>query len=208
MKYGNLWTSTIGAGVVIAGMMTASRTALQSPAFLFMAGQFKVAVGKTDDGIRLMNQAANQRNTETDKVHAAEKPAKNEVCTKKTTEVPLTHRPATISPAKTEVAKSAPAIAVMAKLDMPDLPFASAANVPGKIAVDPAAFHYLSESQRAQDIKARTDFEKIQREKALEIRRATQAMVMKYVPATPSFNPADISKIQQELPASLGQMVQ
>lgn len=209
MKYGNLWTSTIGAGVVIAGMMTAGRTALQSPAFLFLAGQFKVAVGNTDEGIRLMNAAANQRNTETDKVHAAEKPtaADTEVCTKKITGNINLH-PAPAVAAKTQATKPAQPIAVMAKLEMPDLQFAPAANVPGKIAIDPAAFQYLSESKHAQVIQSQLDFERIQREKAREIRRATHAMLMKYVPAAPGFNPADMSNMPQELPSVLGQPAQ
>lgn len=119
MKYGNLWTSMIGAGVVIAGMITAGRTALQSPAFLFLAGQFKVAVGNTDDGLRLMKAAANQRNTEADRVHAAERPADNEVCTKKTTGNSLGLRPIAVTPARVQAAKAAQPTAIVAKLDMP-----------------------------------------------------------------------------------------
>jgi hypothetical protein len=208
MKYGNLWTSTIGAGVLVASMMTAGRTALQSPAFLFLAGQVKIAVGNTDDGIRLMKAAANQRNTETNKVHAAEKPADNEACTKKNTGNATTLRPAAVTPAKTEAAKSAPPIAVMAKLEMPDMPFAPAANVSGRIAIDPVAFHYLSESQRAQIIRTQVNFERIQREKAHEFRRATHAMVMRNVPPVPGFDPADVSKMQQELPVPPDQTAQ
>lgn len=186
MKYGNVWTSTIGAGVVIAGMMTAGHAAMQSPAFLFLAGQIKVAIGNTDEGIRLMNEAASQRNGEMNKVHAAEKPAAadNEVCTKKTIGNTLgPHPPAS-------AAKTSKPLAIMAKLDMPDMPFVPEANVPGRRWIDPVAFHYLTESQRAQVIQAQVNFEKIQREKAREIRRSIHAM--KYVPAAPGFGSADI----------------
>jgi len=207
MKYGNVWTSTIGAGVVIAGMMTAGHTALQSPALLFLAGQIKVAIGNTDEGIRLMNAAASQRNNETNKVHAAEKPAAadNEVCTKKTTGNTLSPRPAATNLVKIDAAKNAKPLAIMAKLDMPDPPFVPEANVSGRKWIDPVAFHYLTESQRAQVIQAQVNFEKIQVEKAREIRRAAHAM--RYVPAAPGFGPADISNVPQQ-PAVPVQMAQ
>jgi hypothetical protein len=93
----------------------------------------------------------------------------------------------------------------MAKLDMPDVPFVPEANVPGRKWIDPVAFHYLTESQRAQIIQAQVNVEKIQRDNAREIRRAAHAM--RYVPAAPGFGPADISNLPLE-PAVPVQMAQ
>ncbi len=205
MKFGNFWMTTVGAGVVIAGMMTAGHAAMQSPTVLFLAGQLKIATGNTEAGLRLMNEAAAQRDSENGKVHAAEPQAKpTEVCNL----APLsseTSRPAMTKPAKT-AATQKPSVVVMAKLEGAPLP--SAMVLPSQIAVTPVAFRYMSESDRAQIQRMQDDVQRAQHERMKQIHRAARAMVLNYSPATMGFNPADISNIQRELPAAIGQMVQ
>lgn len=175
MKHGNFWMTTIGAGVVIAGMMAAGRTAMQSPALLFLAGQLKVAVGRTDEGLRLMNQAAIQRESGT--VHAAEPSAKpTEVCTEKTSIKTKTRRPAAVKAAKAVALPQVPPVLV-ARLEMLPTSFAP-------VVINPAAFRYLNGEQLAQVSQAGAEFQKARRERFNEIRRATQDAI-RHAPAPP-----------------------
>lgn len=211
MKHGNFWMTTIGAGVVIAGMMTAGRAALQSPAILFLAGQLKVAVGQTDEGMRLMNQAASQRENGT--VHAAEPTAKPiQVCTKDTTGQSSQPRSTTVRAkavaTKPVTSKSSAPMALLAKLDMPNLPFSPSEMGIRPVSFDPATFRYLTDDERAKIIQAQIEAERIQRQRMKEVRRATHAVVIKYATPVPGFNPAEISFLERDLPAQLGQVAQ
>jgi hypothetical protein len=193
MKHGNFWMTTIGTGLLIAGMMIVGRTAMQSPAMLFLAGQLKVAVGKTEDGIRLMNQAATKEEAGT--VHAAEPVAKpTEVCSKIPSSAAIPRRPETAKVVKS-IAKPLPAAVVFAKLELPQPPVAN---------IDPTTFRYLTEQQRHEIHAAQKEFQKAQRERLSQIRRETRAGLGR----VPAVFPADFSTLHLELPASLGQMAQ
>lgn len=198
MKHGNFWMTTVGAGLVIAAMMAAGRTAAQNPTYLFLAGQLKVATGHTEDGMRLMNEAAAQRDSENGKVHAAEPAAKpTEVCEKSAPKQPVSRPTARPVATKASITPKAP-VAVLAKLEttvpIPSVYFA------------PAAFQYLNASERAEITKVQVEFQKSQRERVRQERRA-HALVLKYAIPSGGINP-DISNLERELPAYLGQTAQ
>jgi hypothetical protein len=206
MNHGKFWMTTIGAGLAIAGMMTASHAAMRSSTFLFLAGQLKVAAGYTESGMQLMNEAASRRDTEEDKVYAAEKQAAKpaEVCVEKAPAKPMAHLAALKSKAVSLPQPAAP-VAVLAKLEVPTPAFAP--TVLPSFSIDPTAYRYLSGAQRQQIQQAQADFQRVQRESMQELRRAKR-VVIRYAPAGPGFNPTDISNVERELPAMLGQMNQ
>jgi len=206
MKQANFWVTTFGTGVVIAGMITASHSAVQSPTLLFLAGQLKIAAGQTQDGMRLMNQAAALRGSENGKVHAAEpvkQPEKDtHVCTKDTT-VNAGPRPAIVRDAKFLVPEHRKPVAIMAKLEIPSTPF-----TPPDTAVpfvNPATLRYMSEAERAQMIQAEVEVRMVQRERAKELRRAAKAINFKYSPETSGFTQQMHVPVP---PESVGQMAE
>ncbi len=204
MKHGNFWMTTIGAGVVIAGMMSAGRAAMQTPAFLFLAGQIKVATGQTEAGMRLMNEAASQHDSGT--VHAAEPAQKpTQVCTKDTTRN-IQVRPAAERQVKTVANEAKAPVVVVAKLEVPPTP--AAAMIPSGVYISPVAFQYMSDSDRRRIAETQIELQKVQRERMKQVRRAAHAMMLKYPVPPQGFNPTDMSFNQHDLPSSLGQLAQ
>lgn len=210
MKHGKFWMTTVGAGLAIAGMMTVSHAAMQNSAFLFLAGQMKVAAGYTESGMQLMHQAASKRDLEEGKVYAAERQTAKptEVCTKNNSAKPVA-RPATVPQARVRVSfQQAPRpVAVLAKLDVPPPAFTPEVGIPSQITVDPANYQYLSDAQRQQVLQVQADFQRIRHERMKELRRGNR-VIIRYAPAAQGFNPADMSNMERELPAMLGQMAQ
>ncbi len=208
MKHGKLWITVIGAGILMAGL-SAGRAAMQSPTMLYLAGQFQVATGHADEGIRLINLAASQRDSGT--VHAAEPAGQVEVCAKtksKTTQVmPVTStKPSITAVDFAPATKKTKPVVLMAKVDVPLPPFPPAALDAAQTSFDPVAFRHLDEQQRAEIIKARVELQKAQVERMNHIRQNTQAVIDKYAPIPATFNPVDLSNLQQELPSAVGQM--
>jgi len=205
MKHGKFWMTTVGAGLAIAGMMTVSHAAMQNSAFLFLAGQMKVAAGYTESGMQLMQQATSKRGSEEGKVYAAEKQTvkPTEVCTMKASPTPVA-RPVKVS-AQASISYPKAPVAVMAKLDLPA--FASVVNVPAQIAVDPNAFRHISEEQRQQFLQAQANLQRIQLDRMKKERHANR-VIIRYAPTSQSYNFTDMSNMERELPAMLGQMAQ
>lgn len=199
MKHGNFWMTTVGAGLVIAAMMAAGRTAAQNPTVLFLAGQLKVATGHTEDGMRLLNEAAAQRDSENGKVHAAGPATKpTEVCEKSSPKQPASRPAARPVAMKVSASPKAP-VAILAKLETP-VPVAP-------VFLPPAAFQYLNASEQAQITKLQVEFQKVARQRVRQGHKMARTMVLRYALPNGGINP-DISNLDRELPAYLGQVAQ
>lgn len=201
MKRGNLWATVMGAGLVMVGI-TGGRAAMQTPTMLYLAGQFQVANGHPEEGLRLINQAANTREPGT--VHAAEpEPKPVEVCTQaqpKTTQVkPTVSAKPVYATAKFNPAmKKAAPVALIAKLELPVPPMAPSA-------FPPTAFRYLDDQQRAESIRAQAEIQRAQVEKMKHLRHSTLAVIEKYAPTAMGFDPVDLSNFTPPVPSAVGQ---
>lgn len=58
MKRGGFWMTTVATGLAVAGLMTVGRAGLRSHGALFLQGQMKIAAGDTDNGLKLLAEAA------------------------------------------------------------------------------------------------------------------------------------------------------
>lgn len=200
MKHGGFWM-TIGTGLLMAGSLTAGRSAMQSPSLLYLAGQLKMAVGDTDSGMRLMNEAAKNGNSKT--TPAAKQSAVSTCALKGTSSI----EPKSVRSAKPVViAKNrVEAPVLVAKLENVNFPIPPAhpLNVMAPPNVPPAAYTFNAEQMKTAKMR-----EEMLRRAQQEVDRAQRIARVYKANYSRSQNIPSPEDIQREVEMNLGQVMQ
>lgn len=200
MKHGG-FLMTIGTGLLMAGSLTAGRSAMQSPSLLYLAGQLKMAVGDTDSGMRLMNEAAKNGNS---KATPATKHSSVSTCALKGT--------SSIQPKSVRSAK--PAVIAKTRVEGPVLlarlenvnfpiPPAHPLSITVPPNVPPAAYTFNAEQLKAEKMR-----EEMLRRAQQEVDRAERIARVYKVNYRQSPNIPSPEDIQREVEMNLGQVMQ
>lgn len=200
MKHGGFWI-TIGTGILMAGSLTAGRSAMQSPSVLYLAGQLKMAVGDTDSGMRLMNEAAKNGNSRTT---PAAKHSSISTCALKGTS---SMQPKSVRSAKPVVVANnrVEAPVLLAKLENVNFPVPPAhpLNVVVPPNVPPAAYPFNAEQLKAEKMR-----EEMLRRAQQEFERAQQIVRVYKANYRESRNIPSAEDIQREVDVNMGQVMQ